>query len=286
MSALWLTLAVLAQSPVDFVSSEATLYLEVNDRGVQAEESWAVRNMGSLPVPAQSLVIALPQGVQQTRAEGDGSSGFEVSKDSQRIVATAPLPPGETRMITVRYMLPLPPYTNDLELPRVTPFSVGRWRVIMEAVPRLSVSANHPVNRSERELNGVKFALWELDQLAPGTPVRFMFENLPGPSPWGIIGRIATTGFAIGILAWAVIRSRQGLAAARAAAKPRATDVVTPLSGPARRERLVRAVELLDQDLASGKLEPEQHARRRRALVGELAVVMRQIDLESRAPTA
>ncbi len=283
MSVLLLAALLAAQSPVDSVSSEGTLYLEASENGLQAEESWAVRNLGGVAVPAASLVIQLPPGISQIRAEGDASSGFQIGPDNRTIQGTAPLPPGETRVVTVRYMLPLG--SSKLSLARTAPFSVGRWRVILENQPSLSLSSNLKVVRSERELNGVQFVLWELTEIAPGTRVDLTLSGLPTRShlPQGL----ALLAGAL-IIGWAASRSSGTRARAASAVhgKRAAGAPVAPLAGAARRERLVRAVELLDQDHAQGKLDAEQHARRRRALVAELAVVLRQIELESSAPAA
>lgn len=271
-------LAAVAQGrPVDSVSSEGTLYLEANEQGLQAEESWAMRNLGSVPVPAADLVIQLPPQITQIRAEGDASTGMEVGKDNRSLRGTAPLPPGETRTVTVRYMLPLA--SSTMELTRIAPFSVGRWRLIIEDQPGLALAASEKVVKSDRELNGVRFDIWELSEIVPGKVVTLTLSGLPVRSH--LPQYIALVAGAL-VLAWAVravARSKSALSAKAGAQKTAA--VVTPLSGVARRERLVRAVELLDADHAQGKLDAEQHARRRRALVGELAVVLRQIDLES-----
>lgn len=278
MSLLSLAALALIAQAAEVASADGTIYFEANEQGLQAEESWAIRNMGSVPFPAEKLVLTMGPEVTSVHMEGDGSTGFALADDRRSVRATAPLPPGETRVVTLRYGVKLD--GARLRIARTLPFEISRARVILEDRPELSLGSSERVTRSERELNGVRFAIWEMTGVAAGKRLELDMAGLPVRPVWP--QGLALLGVA-GVLVWAVGAVRRGRpASTRASGAGGAQPVVTPLSGAARRERLVRAVELLDAEHAQGKLDDEQHGRRRRALVGELAVVLRDLALDSR----
>lgn len=269
-------LALVAQA-ADGATADGTLYFEANEQGLQAEESWAIRNTGSAPVPAERLVLTMGPEVTSVHLEGDGAAGFALADDRRSVRATAPLPPGETRVLTLRYGVKLD--GARLSMARNLPFEVSRARVILEDRPELTLGSSERVTRSERELNGVRFAIWEMTGVAAGKRIELDVAGLPVRPVWPqALALVAVTG----VLVWAVGALRRGRAARPVGGGGGAQPAVVPLSGVARRERLVRAVELLDDEHAQGKLDDEQHGRRRRALVDELAVVLRDLALDSR----
>ena len=280
MSLLSLAALALIAQAAEVASADGTIYFEANEQGLQAEESWAIRNMGSVPFPAEKLVLTMGPEVTSVHMDGDGSTGFALADDRRSVRATAPLPPGETRVVTLRYGVKLD--GARLRIARTLPFEISRARVILEDRPELTLGSSERVTRSERDLNGVRFAIWEMTGVAAGKRLELDMAGLPVRPVWP--QGLALLGVA-GVLVWAVGAARRGRPAGAARTSGTgggAQPVVTPLSGAARRERLVRAVELLDAEHAQGKLDDEQHGRRRRALVGELAVVLRDLALDSR----
>lgn len=277
MSLLSLAALALVAQAAEVASADGTLYFEANEQGLQAEESWAIRNVGSAPFPAERLVVSLGPEATSVHMEGDGSTGFALADDRRSVRATAPLPPGETRVLTLRYGVKLE--GTRLSITRSLPFEISRARVILEDRPELTVGSSERVTRSTRELNGVNFAIWEMTGVPAGKRLELDLAGLPVRPIWPQgLALVAVAG----VLVWAVGALRRGRPARASAAGGGMQPVVTPLSGAARRERLVRAVELLDAEHAEGKLDDEQHGRRRRALVGELAVVLRDLALDSR----
>jgi len=267
-----LALALILASQTADLASELTMFCEATETGLRVEESWSVKSFAGRSVPIGELTIPLPAGAKRIHVSPE-SKGFAMGTDGQSVVATTPLEIGETRKLQLQYDMAA---TGEVDITRTLPFALDQARVILEDAPGVVLGSTEPLVRTERTVNSVAFVLWDLKDVAKGRTMTLSWKGLPAHARWP---RSLALALIAGIVALAIyaVRSRNA-----PGADPTAAKAMLPLSGTSRRERLVRAVELVDRDLTDGKLDADQHARRRAALVSELAVVLRDIELEGR----
>jgi hypothetical protein len=251
------------------VYGELTIIYELAEKVLRTQESWTLRNMSGKEVPAQAVTIDLA-GVRKLRLD-DSSIGFRASDDGTRIVADRAIAQ-EDRTVSGTYEVPLS--GSSLVVRRRLPFNMGRARVILEDSPGLSLSSNVTFTKRSRELNGLNFAIWDFPAMPPGQELELRFSGLPARATWPRSLAVAIAFLIAGGGAW-LLRTRRVPGADH-------TMALGPLSGKARRDRLVKAIELLKRDLDAGKIDEKRYQRRHEALMQELAVVLREIEIENR----
>lgn len=249
------------------VTAELTVIYELGERVLRTQESWNLRNASGRTVPPSGLEIVMPPGTKKLRLD-EGAVGSRAAEDSSKIIGEKALGQ-EDRAIAGTYELGFS--GSSMVMRRVLPFGT-RARVIMEAIPGLTLAANVEPTKRERELNGIQFFIWDFPPIEPGRELELRFSGLPSKSVWP---QRAALFAAFLIILWAVF-------ALRGAKVPGADPALAigPLTGAARRDRLVKAIEILERDFKAERVNEKQYARRREALIEELAVVLREIDLE------
>ena len=251
------------------VYGELTLIYEMSEKALRAQESWTLRNMSGKQVPASALTITL-QGVRKLRLD-ETATGFTAAEDNSQITAAKPMGQ-EDRTVAGTYEVPTSGST--LVIRRKLPFNMARARVIFEEVPGLNLSSNVTFTKRVRDLNGVKFAIWDFPGMPPGTELELRVTGLPSRQEWPRTAAVVTAILILFWMVWALVKKRA----------PGAEHAVKlgPLSARARRDRLVKAIEILKRDHDEGKLDDKRYARRHEALLQELAVVLRELDIEER----
>lgn len=258
------------------VYAELTLIYEMSEKALRVQESWTLRNMSGKQVPAQALTIPM-SGIRKLRLD-ETATGFTAAEDNSKITASKAMGQ-EDRTVAGTYELPTSGST--LVIRRKLPFNMARARVIFEEVPGLNLSSNVTFTKRIRDLNGVKFAIWDFPGMPAGQELELRVTGLPSRQEWP---RATAVLVSILILAWMI----WALVAKRAPGADHAVKL-GPLSARARRDRLVKAIEILKRDHDAGAIEDKRYARRHQALMQELAVVLRELDIEerqnARAPT-
>jgi len=245
-----------------------TVIYELSENALRAKESWRFRNEGGALIAADKFKLNLPENARRIVLDED-SKPFEI-KD-QSIYHAAPLPVGELNL-GIAYELPL---DGDTALTlRNFPFSLGGARIISENLPGIEFTSSVQASKRTRDLNGIIFAIWDLGGVKPGQTLELKLSGLPTR---GTLLRDLTIVCIIFILIWMTWALRQ--------AAPSTDEMLidTPrsiMSAGARKTRLLQALEVLDQDLASATIDEKQYTRRQKALLKELATTMRSCQLE------
>lgn len=247
---------------------ELTIIYELGENALNAQESWRIRNDSGRAVAAKDLDIDLPLGSRRVRLD-EGSEPFAASPDGTSIEAEAPFGPGE-RAFGVSYQIPIS--GSSATLSRNLPFKMGGARVIMQNVGGLRIESNFKTDFRTSDLNGLEFGIWQVEGMAAGSDLTLTIGGLPSQPGWP---RHAAVGLCIGILGWMVLMLRRDHVA-RAQRRPGV------LSASARRDRLIKAIELLDADLVTDTIGADQHKRRHSTLMKQLAETLRELDIEER----
>lgn len=258
------------QGTASDVYGELTLLFEISEKALGTQESWTLRNASGKTIPADQLQMVMPAGSKKLRLD-EASTGFHAAETGDRITADKPMGQ-EDRTLAGTYEVPIT--GSDMVIRRTLPFNMGRARVIFEELPGLTVTSNVEGVRRSRDLNGLKFAIWDFGAMKPGSEFELRIQGLPTQRHWPrnvalILGAL--------IVGWAIRALRTGeVPGANIAA------AIGPLSGRARRDRLVKAIEIVKRDFEAGKLNDKQYARRNEQLMQELAIVLREIEIEER----
>lgn len=284
---LWVALAAAGQAPssqpasqpgtvtqdLRGVSAQITIIHELGDQSLRTQESWAIANHAGASIDPKLLTIEFPR-IRLLKLDDD-VQGFEASEDRQTVRATRPLPPG-TGSVSGAYILDTARGTATYR--RRFPVEVEVLRVILEEAPGLTMVSNVEATRRSRDLNGIKFAIWDFARIPAQQEVNIEIRGIPYKSVWP--SRV-TLALAALIVLWAAYAIRTGRVPGTGVA-----GGLNPLSAAARRERILRAIQLLDRELAEEKVTENRYRRRHEDLTRQLAVVLRELDLESQATRA
>jgi hypothetical protein len=256
------------------VEADYTMVIELGDGQFTIQESWNLRNRSGAAIDPKEIAIPLPDGGRRARL--DVAAGFKTGEDLHEIVAAEPLPAGEKQVV---FTYALDAKDADVAIHRRMPFLMAGGRVIMDQAQGMTLSSSLDPARRTREMNGVHFSIFDFPAAIAGADVNFELHGVPHKLAWP---RQLATAVVFAILAW------MALALLRpATSEPREKDVeATPLSAEARRERLIRALEVLEKDHQEKKVSDKTYARRRASLVKELAVVLKEIELRQRSTAA
>ena len=147
--------------------------------------------------------------------------------------------------------------------------------IITQNIAGVSLETSVKATRRVRSLNGLEFSIWDLEGAAADTALKLELRGLPSRSAWP---KYATLGIMLMMLVWMITSLVQARPAAQRAERG-------TLSPAARRDRIVKSIEILDQDLAGEEITHERHKRRRDALMRELAQVLRELEIDEGGTT-
>jgi hypothetical protein len=281
MSALALLLLVVAQEPPAQPSSQpaaalqpggtgadiignVTWIFEVDEKVLQIQESWAFTNESGRSVAKEHLVWEMPLSTRRLQLD-EQSPGFQAAEDGSRLFATEDFGAGNKRM-TAQHLQEFKGGTAVVR--RTFPVRVANARLILENVSGLDFTSNVEFDKRVRDLNGLEFQVIQFAPINAGSTLEVRLEGLPAHTT---LPRSIAVIIAFGIVGWAVWMMRRPSEAG--AAK------LGPLSAQARRDRIVKAIELLERDFSEEKIKDKKYERRHEELMSELAAVLREIDL-------
>jgi hypothetical protein len=246
------------------VAADVTFILEIDEKVLRVQESWNLTNQSGKLVEKDHLRFPLPADTRRVNLDED-VRGFKAADDSSEIYATEAMGRG-TKTFSGAHMID---FSGDSVLVRRRiPVGVSTARIIVENVEGLEITSNVQFDKRVRDLNGLQFQVLGFAPMPPGTTLELKLEGLPSRTTWP---RRAAIAAVVGIVLWAIWAL--GRPASESSAK------LGPLSAQARRDRIVKAIELLERDLAEEKVTPKKYERRHEELMAELAAVMREIDL-------
>ena len=248
--------------------AELTVIYELGDNALRAKESWRFRNEGSYQLTPELFQITLPAGTRRVRLD-ENSAPFNLSGTTLGLAS--PLPPGE-HSLGLTYEFPLSGGSADIE--QYFAFRMGGVRIIMENMPGLQLNASVQASKRTRDLNGIVFAIWDLSPFGPGQEMKVDISGLPTKQTWM---RDLTLAACVLILLWMSFALLKG---APASTEGIVTHQQNLMSASARKARLLDALDALSEDLDQNVIEKEQFDRRQKALLKELAITLRQHELE------
>ena len=245
------------------VQGDATVIYEIDEFQLKTQESWTLANSSGKLIDSSELVFDVPNGTRLFRLDED-VQGFKAQDDGSRFFATEPLK-GGTTVVSGAY---LTGFNGDsVTVRRSTPVNLRTLRLIIQNVSGLKFSSPLPHDRRMADLNGLEFAIFTLGPIPAGSSIAFTLEGLPTHST---LPAYLALALCVGVVGWMLY----------ALSQPRSRPMRTMgvLSAEARRDRLIKALELLDRDKAEDKIKPRRYAQRYDELMNELADVLREVD--------
>lgn len=250
-------------SAVD-VSAQATLIIEVDEHHLKTQESWTLANLSGKTVAAAQLVFDMPKKTRRLSVDED-VPGFKGAEDGSRIFADRDLGPGNTTFAGAYFW----DFSGDTaEFSRRIPVSVNGLRVIIEDIPGVNVASNLQHQSRVRELNGLKFVIYDFAAMRGGQTFDLTISGLPSRTTLPRTVALALVAAIVLWLLWAVsTRVKEE------------DETLGPLSAQARRDQIIKALEILEADKVADKVNAKRYERRHGELMNELADVLREIDL-------
>ena len=288
MTATWVALGALAALPgvahaqasrpasgpvqPDEVRAQLTLIFELDEHHLKVQEMWQLENPTTGSVPAADLEFPLGTSVRRFKLDED-VEGFAANAEGSLVRATRDMGPGSGGFAG-NYLLDFD--GNEAIIERTLPVPVAAARIILEDFDGLEVDGSTQFSRRLRDLNGLTFQVYDFGGLEAGHRFRARIGGIPTRTT---LPRDIALVLSIAAFGWMIVQ------VARRRPNLQTSPVLGALSAEARREQLLRALELLEEDRISGRIEGRKHDRRRKALMQELADVLREIDIVRRSRT-
>ena len=251
------------------INAETTLIFELEERRLKVEENWTLKNDSdrlvnhvNFRIPDGGFRLTLPT---ETRA-------FAANEPGTAFGSTGPLGPGQHNAVA-RYFFP---YSGAAAVLAWTlPVNMTACRMIIEDTPGISIQSNVGVVCEPRPLNGLNFKVCTFEGVPAGGRFELRLFGLPTRPTWPLnLALVLSLGF----IAWMVVALRRQFAPSSASA-----GQMSPISAVARREQIVRALQLLEEDRAADRVPAKRFERRQRELMAQLADVLREIELTREA---
>lgn len=241
-------------------------FVEVRDERLHVIQQAQLANMGqsaeTYVFPDGGLRIRLPEGFLafQTQPVMTDQHVEEIADHGVRIYGS--LPPGR---VTLTWAYDLPITDADMDVTFSVPFRTYIYRVITDAPPGMTLTAENlpemrPFEDQGRSLFGTELQRRPGDAEFDSFTLRF--RGIPGPGPMRWIAVLV----ALGMIGFGAFGALRGGSPEKAAAESRRR----------RKRELLDEAAQLEADLASGEIGPQFRQSRRDAIVRELAVLLHQ----------
>lgn len=256
MSAL--ALLVLGAAAAAPNSADMTVFIDLEEGKLKVQESWMLRL--DEPIPPGQLTIPLPDGVTAVRQPQE-QQGFAFDQTAGRVFNETQLSAGRSHVF-FNYDLPYGSSNVSLRWKR-SDIDVPGLRLAVPKLERLSVQTPvPPIRKTVREVGGVPFELIDIPSpFQTGATFTANLRGLPVRMLWPRWLAVALCVGLVGLTLYLVFTARGR------------SNVDRP-ELLARKERLMQALKILEQDRSS--MEAAAYGRRRNELLGELADVLRQ----------
>lgn len=246
--------------------AQLTLVYELDETAFRVQEMWQIDNPTGGTVPAGGLVFRVPASARGVRLGDDVP--FELADGGTTLVSNQGLGPGPTQL-NLGYEVPLD--DDSLDLDHTFPVAISLARVIFQRFPGMEVTGLGETQTREREFDGIHFRVFDLAGLPMGHRLTGHIAGIPLPSR---LPKHIAVLLSLGALVWLAV----GLGDRSRSARP----VLGVLSATARRDQILRALELLETERANTGMKDKAYEKRREALVKELSSVLEEIELQPR----
>lgn len=258
-----------ASAPGRLVGPEAlraqlTIIIEIDENHLKVQENWQIQNPSQGTVSPEALVFDLGTGIRRATLDEDVTA-FGIEEGENVVRGKTALGPGN-HGFALSYLLDHA--GAEARFDRSFPIAVTAGRLIIEEVDGLEAVSSLSLPSRVSDQNGLTFRIFDFGGLTPGQRFDVTFKGLPSRNA---IPRLLAVVLSVGAFVWMLV----------AVGRPRERNkgVRGALSATARRDQLVRALELLEEDRSAGRTPEATYAKRRSELVGQLADVLRELDL-------
>jgi hypothetical protein len=259
-----------AQGTSRDVNGDLALVIEIAENDLSIQENWTLSPAGGKQIPAAEIRFFAPENSKLLRMDQE-AQGFRVTENMRAVEATAAL----TSQRTIAFGYLLSKTGSSALFTKILPVPISGGRIIVQDLPDLSVKVNvGEVVPRKRDLNGLMFAIYDLPPMSQGADLSITLRGIPSKTKWPKFGAAGVALAIIGWMIWALVM--------RAAPGRDPAVAHSPVSAMARRDQIVKAIEVLERDLAAEKVKPKKFERRHSELMKELALVLREIELSER----
>lgn len=246
------------------VNADAIIMVDIEESSINMQESWTLTNNSGKAINPEHLRI--PVGAARLLRVDEDIPGFEADKDSSGVTATQGMGAG-SRSVSFAYLKDTS--GTSVKIRRRIPVNITKGTIIFPLIRGLSLSANHPVNERTADMNGRSFLIYDLANIPAGHELEMTVDGLPSHATWP---RLVSGGAMLLVLLWMGLQLGEG----RRKKKEIVFGAMSPL---ARRDRIVKAIELLERDYERETIKEKKYRRRYEELMTELAAVLREIEL-------
>lgn len=246
------------------VTAQAIIMVDLDESALNMQESWTLNNNSGKAIGPEHLVI--PLGAARLLRVDEDITDFAAREDSTSVYATEGMGAG-SKTASFAYLKDISGATATMT--RRIPVNVERGTLILPALDDLRVESNYPMQDRVSDMNGRRFLVYDIPSLPAGTNLELTFKGLPSHSSQPRFFALLGTLLVVGWMVWAL----------RSGHRQRREAVQGAMSPVARRDRIVRAIELLERDFENETIKERRYQRRHGELMAELAVVLREIDV-------
>ncbi len=245
-----------------------TFALNIDNQALRVGELWSIENPSGKLIPKEQLVFRLHKDVRLFRLDED-VTGFVAADDKKSFSPTADLGVG-SKNSSGAYFWDFDSDTATMD--RVLPVPTENSLLYIEDSGDLEFSSNIKFQRSNRKLDGRQFIVLFFAPTKANERFQVTISGLPSHKTWP---RTAAALLCLAVLGWMLWALK---APQLAAGGPQ----LGALSAQARRDQIVKAIEILDRDFEAEKIKEKRYERRHRELMDELAAVLREIELSGK----
>jgi hypothetical protein len=258
---------------------EAQYWLELDDAALAIDTQLRLNVAQNAPLVSDSgsplLCLELPAGAEELRFSGQTLEMGLAADGSNRLAIRGPLPAGES-VLALRYHLPAPDGQANLalQLPLATPLLS-----VFATDTGVRVESERLHRRRSFRNQDRGYLHFEAFEVAAGESVPLALARLAPQTP---LPRLARAGFAF-LLAGCAMAFL--IAPLRSRGSEPALPSPEARSMAAERESVLAALRDLEEDFATGKLEPADHAQMRGELRARAAALL-AAERDARTPSA
>ncbi len=268
----WMAALLVAQEQgtAKNVHADVAIIVEMAETDLQIQESWTLVPEPGKTIPANAIKLRAPPGARMLQID-KSTTGAVANEAMSEVSLSEPLT--ESKQVAFFYMFPKS--GSGAHLSRLVPVELQTGRVIAQDVPGLEISTSIPSQKRTRDLNGVIYVIYDFTNVPALTDLKITMTGFPSKTVWP--KRFAAI-LAVLVFVWMIWAVKTKRAPGQIAALN-----TSPVSARARRDQLVKAIEVLERDFAAEKMKPKKYERRHKELMKELAVVLHELELAESA---
>jgi hypothetical protein len=249
------------------LGGQSRIVTQWEEETLQVYYLFDVVNATSAPVKVDPLVFTLPKGAKNATVL-EGSAPNAAAK-GPTFVVSGPFAPGVTSMQLAYSLDP----AHRVEIRQALPVALDQVAVMIEKVGAMVVSSPQMTTIRESNEGAKAFVIGTGPGLKAGAVLAVDVTGLPHQPTWPRGVALALAALALIVGGWFAFRTGGHTAAAA---------VRQQLER--RREKVFADLLRLEQQWKAGKLDDEEHAAKRLAMVVELERIYGELDTEAQGP--